>query len=139
LRLAVLSSRQDRRVAPIVPPKTWPSGLKRPQGHAGQDDNLEACPPVRPSQSTRGVEVRTKQVSPPPLRCAESQVRSSPVYAGHTIKPLRKFIFPRKAPAVSDRIEVFQRAGKPLSVSPPKAMKAFLPFERPLRMSRDKE
>jgi len=39
----------------------------------------------------RGVEVRTKQaVSPPKRASATAKIRSSPVYAGHTIKPLKK-------------------------------------------------
>jgi hypothetical protein len=43
---------------------------------------------------------------------AESKIRSSPVYAGQEIKPLKKRLFLRRAPAVSDRIEVTRQAGK---------------------------
>ena len=70
---------------------------------------------------------------------AGSQIRSSPVYAGHTIKPLRKLNF------LAERLQ--SRTGSRYSGEPedpcpyslPKAMSAFLPFERPLRISRGKE
>jgi hypothetical protein len=54
----------------------------------------------------RGVEVRTKSAQAP-REAAQGEIRSSPVYAGHAIKPLKNFRFPR-APAVSDRIEAIR-------------------------------
>src|SRR4051812_24866286 len=52
----------------------------------------------------RGVEVRTN--STVAAKCAaESKIRSSPVCAGHAIKPLRGLIISPRAPAVLDRIE----------------------------------
>src|SRR5438552_3271119 len=48
----------------------------------------------------------------------QSKIRSSPVYAGCEIKPLKKLAFEHKisirAPAVLDRIEAIRQAGKPL-------------------------
>jgi hypothetical protein len=65
----------------------------------------------------RGVEVRTKSAHAPQA-ATPSEIRSSPVYAGRAIKPLKKLAFKHKistrAPAVLDRIEAIRRAGKPL-------------------------
>jgi hypothetical protein len=44
-----------------------------------------------------------------PAARAALTIRSSPVYAGLRIKPLRNLNFPR-APAVSDRIEIIALA-----------------------------
>ena len=50
-------------------------------------------------------------------RC-QSEIRSSPVYAGREIKPLKKLAFDHKistrAPAVLDRIEAIRQAEGPL-------------------------
>jgi hypothetical protein len=52
------------------------------------------------------------------MKRRQSEIRSSPVYAGREIKPLKKLAFEHKistrAPAVLDRIEAIRRAGKPL-------------------------
>jgi hypothetical protein len=65
----------------------------------------------------RGVEVRTKSAIRRARR-RDREIRSSPVYAGHEIKPLKKLAFEHKissrAPAVLDRIEAIRQAGKPL-------------------------
>ena len=47
--------RQDRRVTPIVPPKTWPRDITS-QGTSGQND-IEK--PALPNLMARGVKVRT--------------------------------------------------------------------------------
>ena len=56
-------------------------------------------------------------------RRRQSEIRSSPVYAGHKIKPLKKLGFEhkisRRAPAVLDRIEAIRQAGQPLPHSIP--------------------
>jgi hypothetical protein len=45
----------------------------------------------------------------------ESEIRSSPVYAGHAIKPLAKRLVLPRAPAVLDRIEATRpKAERPL-------------------------
>jgi hypothetical protein len=76
--------------------------------------------PALPSQMARGVEVRTKYA----VRHAcvtQSEIRSSPVYAGHAIKPLKKLAFAHKisawAPAVLDRIEAIRLSRRPLPTS----------------------
>jgi hypothetical protein len=52
----------------------------------------------------RGVEVRTKSPEAADGPRYRSKIWSSPVYAGHAIKPLKNFRLSR-APAVLDRIE----------------------------------
>jgi hypothetical protein len=83
----------------------------------------------------RGVEVRTKlQSTPPPKGLARSEIRSSPVYAGRTIKPLKNFRLSR-APAVLDRIEVVGLTDGPCPI-PPRRRFLFLssePCGRPKR------
>ena len=64
----------------------------------------------------RGVEVRTTSSTTPPW-AAPCEIRSSPVYAGHTIKPLKNFRFAR-APAVSDRIEAIRERKAPALIPP---------------------
>lgn len=66
----------------------------------------------------RGVEVRTKSARGAARRQRQSEIRSSPVYAGCKIKPLEKLAFLQyvstRAPAVSDRIEAIRQAEGPL-------------------------
>jgi hypothetical protein len=62
--------------------------------------------PALPNQMARGVEVRTKSTRTPQKQ-RKAKIRSSPVYAGHAIKPLKNFRFAR-APAVLDRIEAIR-------------------------------
>ena len=66
----------------------------------------------------RGVEVRTKSARGAARRQRQSEIRSSPVYAGCKIKPLEKLAFLQyvstRAPAVSDRIEAIRQAERPL-------------------------
>src|SRR5271167_2131321 len=58
----------------------------------------------------------------------ESEIRSSPVYAGYAIKPLKKHEVSTRAPAVLDRIEAARHTGRPLPASPSKATVP-LPFK----------
>jgi hypothetical protein len=44
----------------------------------------------------------------------EGKIRFSPVYAGHSIKPLKKLDVSSLAPAVSDRIGLLRQAGTAL-------------------------
>ena len=70
------------------PPHPKPDLSTQSQGHTGQDDNLEACPPA--STIERGVSrFEPKKPSSSPKR-REDEIRFSPVYAGHLIKPLKK-------------------------------------------------
>jgi len=70
------------------PPHPKPDLSTQSQGHTGQDDNLEACPPA--STIERGVSrFEPKKPSSSPKR-REDEIRFSPVYAGHSIKPLKK-------------------------------------------------
>src|SRR5665213_4327183 len=48
--------------------------------------------PALPNQMARGVEVRTKYAARHE-DVTQSEIRSSPVYAGHAIKPLTKLVF----------------------------------------------
>src|SRR5215469_6083367 len=82
---------------------------QRSQRH-GQDDDLEACPPEKPCGHC-GVSRFEPNRPSAAARAAQSKIRSSPVYAGHAIKPLVKLIISPRAPAVSDRIEA--RPAKP--------------------------
>lgn len=93
----------------------------------GARRHLKACPPE--ALQPRGVEVRTKLKSrTSPREAARRKIRSSPVYAGHTIKPLINLRFSR-APAVSDRIEARRMTERPCPHST--GTKVPLPFERP--------
>jgi hypothetical protein len=70
----------------------------------------------------------------PPEGLARSKIRSSPVYAGHAIKPLKNLRSSR-APAVSDRIEVAGQTDGPCPI-PPRRRILFLssePMDRPER------
>jgi hypothetical protein len=81
-----------------------------------------------PSRAQRlgNVEVRTKQAH---ARLREAEIRSSPVYAGHIIKPLKKFSISSQAPAVSDRIEAIRQAGGPRRTLKPCDDELSLPSE----------
>jgi len=93
----------------------------------GARRHLKACPPE--ALQPRGVEVRTKLKSrTSPREAARRKIRSSPVYAGHAIKPLINLRFSR-APAVSDRIEARRMTERPCPHST--GTKVPLPFERP--------
>jgi hypothetical protein len=70
--------------------------------------------PALPNQMARGVEVRTKSTRTL-QEAAQSEIRFSPVYAGHAIKPLKNFRFAR-APAVLDRIEIIGLSRRSLPV-----------------------
>jgi hypothetical protein len=59
----------------------------------------------------RGVEVRTKQAAVTRGAGKEGEIRFSPVYAGYSIKLLKKLTFPSQAPAVSDRTGTIRRTG----------------------------
>jgi hypothetical protein len=87
--------------------------------------------PALPNQMARGVEVRTKSAQAP-QEAARNEIRFSPVYAGHAIKPLKNFRFAR-APAVSDRIETI-RERKASALIPPGRRIPF-PSSNPKRMS----
>ena len=73
--------------------------------------------PALPNLMARGVEVRTKYAARH-ADVTQSEIRSSPVYAGHAIKPLKKLAFGHKisarAPAVLDRIEAIRLSRRPL-------------------------
>ena len=107
-----------RRPAPhLIPAK--------PDRHQGQDDILSL-----PSRSLAALGCRGSNQTPftPPERVGAKQIRSSPVYAGYAIKPLKNLRSSR-APAVSDRIEAHQSTDGPCSHST--GTKLPLPFERP--------
>ena len=82
----------------------WTSVLRTPSGKT-----TSISLPSRKPRGLRGVEVRTKSAS----RCQRSVVaktRSSPVYTGHTIKPLKKHHASSQAPAVSDRTRIIRQS-----------------------------
>ena len=83
--------------------------------------------PALPSHMARGVEVRTKYAHRH-ASVTQSEIRSSPVYAGRTIKPLKKLYVSPRAPAVSDRIEAIRQAGRPLPTSLSRKRSAFPSF-----------
>jgi hypothetical protein len=87
--------------------------------------------PALPNQMARGVEVRTKSTRTL-QEAAQSEIRFSPVYAGHAIKPLKNFRFAR-APAVLDRIETIRERKAPALIPPGRR----IPFlsSNPKRMS----
>jgi hypothetical protein len=82
------SSRPKPDPKTLVPQDTC---LKTP---AGRDDNSVACPPEPDGLAAgwHGVS-RFEPNSQPPLTAMKSETRSSPVYAGHAIKPLDELAF----------------------------------------------
>src|SRR5205085_4127900 len=65
-----------------------------------------------------------------------NKIRSSPVYAGHAIKPLKNLRL-SWAPAVSDRIEVVRLNRRPLPDST--ETRVSLPFQRSIRTTRKEQ
>ena len=86
LRLAVCAPRQDRRVTPIVPPELI---SRHPGLGTNRAERMKACPPEPNGTGCRG----SNQFRSRPREAAQSEIRSSPVYAGHTIKPLNGFSY----------------------------------------------
>jgi hypothetical protein len=115
----------DRTTGLHPPSRPSPdSGAKSGQTRRARR-HLEACPPE--ALWAHGV----SRIEPNSIHAAkvavQTKIRSSPVYAGHTIKPLKNLRSSR-APAVSDRIEVAGQTDGPCPI-PPRRRILFLSSE----------
>src|SRR5262245_29745105 len=109
------------------------SGTRSPGRHEGQDDILKPALP-KPCGANGVSRFEPNSIHAARKGLARSKIRSSPVYAGHAIKPLKNLRSSR-APAVSDRIEVAGQADGPCPI-PPRRRILFLssePMDRPER------
>ena len=82
----------------------------------------------------RSVEVRTKPASDAAKAYGDAKIRSSPVYAGHAIKPLRKLVSSQSACSLGQDRGLPACRKTPARI-PPKAMSFLFPFEQTSRMS----
>jgi hypothetical protein len=114
------------------PSRPSPDSRTESRKTRGARRHLMACPPEALwAAGCRGS--NQTQFTPPKWR-PRTKIRSSPVYAGHAIKPLKNLRSSR-APAVSDRIEVVSLSRRPCPI-PLRRRILFLssdPYGRPER------
>src|SRR5436853_6504105 len=80
----------------------------------------------------RGVKVRTKPASRRLEGKREAKIRSSPVYAGHTIKPLKKLDISSQSACSLGQDRGYPARPENPCPHPPKAMSFLIPFRATL-------
>src|SRR5262245_21785228 len=135
---AALSTASSLRLAVVAHLGAGPPGCTRrparhliperegPGRHEGQDDILKPALP-KPCGANGVSRFEPNSIHAARKGLARSKIRSSPVYAGHAIKPLKNLRSSR-APAVSDSSEVHGQADVPFP-NPPRRRILFLSSE----------